>query len=78
MTVRLTEDEEPWRPMAEAPRDGSAFDCLVESKAGTRVTAVLHYGYKPMRDRGKPEMILWGRHNFLSSFLTPIGWRPLP
>lgn len=69
-----------WRPMSEAPRDGSKFDVLCRSPEGVEVQVLdLHYGPKPMRKRPDGSiddtLILWGRHNFLSPHLTAIGWR---
>lgn len=69
-----------WHEMKTAPRDGSPFDVLCVSKAGIRVIVPrLFYGHKPMRKRPDgtidDEQILWGKHNFLSPYLTPIGWR---
>lgn len=67
-----------YRPMEEAPRDGSDFDVMCISKNGFMIEIKqLHYAYKPMfKYDPKQEMILWGTKNFLSSYLTPLGWKP--
>lgn len=73
-----TIDDKDWLPMSDAPRDGSSFDVLCVGKGGTKVIARdLHYGHRPMGTRSLKSMILWGKHNFLSPYLTPIGWKPL-
>lgn len=64
-----------WLPMDTAPRDGSSFDVQCNTPHGKlHVVTNLHYGPKPMRDG---TLILWGTHNFLSPYFTPIGWRPM-
>lgn len=66
-----------WQPMETSPRDGSKFDVLCKSEAGVEIAvAEIHWGYKPMDAKGKGDMILWGKHNFLSPYLTAIGWKP--
>lgn len=63
-----------WMPMDKAPRDGSKFDVKCISQEGVEVIVEeLFYGYKPMRS--DDTMILWGKQNFLSPYLTPVGWR---
>lgn len=63
-----------FQPMETAPRDGSSFDVLYRGPSGNEgICENLHYGYPPM---GRGTMILWGRCNFFSPYLTPIGWRP--
>lgn len=63
-----------WRPMEEAPRDGTIFDVLCRSSEGEEVVVKeLKYAYAPM---DKSKLILWGAKNFLSPYLKPIGWRP--
>jgi len=62
-----------WKEMTAAPRDGSSFDVLCESKEGIAIVVKnLHFAWPPM---GRGEMILWGTQNFLSPYLTPQGWR---
>lgn len=66
-----------YRPMDTAPRDGSSFDVLCKSKDGIEVEVKhLHYGPKPMDAKDFTQLILWGKHNFLSPCLIPIGWKP--
>lgn len=73
-------DEKPldpeWLPMNTAPRDGTTFDVLCRSQHNIEVVVPeLKFGHAPM-DRTK--LILWGSQNFLSPYLTPLGWRPRP
>lgn len=72
------EPDEKWLTyfqMKTAPHDGSSFDVLCRSQTGIEVVVPnLHYGFKPMRDDN--EMILWGKTNFLSPYLIPLGWKP--
>lgn len=61
-----------WKPMEAAPRDGTVFTVLCRSKSGIEVEVPnLKYAKEPMGQN----FILWGTTNFLSPFLTPIGWR---
>lgn len=63
-----------WRSMDTAPRDGMRFTLLCRSEDGVEVEVNdVKYAHAPM---DKTRMILWGNQNALSSFLTPIGWRP--
>ena len=72
MTVQV--NRAIWTDMAAAPRDGSSFDVLCESKSGRScVVENLHFAFPPM---GRGAMILWGTQNFLSPYFTPLGWRP--
>lgn len=68
---------ELWRRMETAPRDGSSFDVLCVSKDGVKVEVKdLHYAPRPMNAKDHSDLILWGSHQFLSRYLTPIGWKP--
>lgn len=72
----ITHDDpdNPWREMADAPRNGGSFDVLCRHEQGREfVVPNLHYAFPPM---GRGEMILWGTQNFLSPYLTPLKWRP--
>lgn len=73
-------DELKYEPMETAPRDGTNFNVKCTTPTGVEVLVVeIHYGPKSMGKHDKSgELILWGRHNFLSTYLTPIGWRPMP
>lgn len=63
-----------WRPMSEAPRDGTVFDVKCRSKAGIEIVVPdLKYARASM---DKTKFILWGSQNFLSPYLEPIGWKP--
>lgn len=60
--------------MESAPRDGTDIDVVCVSEAGNKIVVPkLHYAHAPM---DKAVMILWGNNNFLSPYLTPIGWKP--
>lgn len=63
----------PWQPMETAPKTGSSFDVKCRTPEGYEVVIVdLHYGPPSM---GKGPLMLWGNHNFLSPYFTPIAWR---
>ncbi len=63
-----------WQPMDTAPKDGSILDVKCKSEDGVEIVVKeLFYAFKPMRI--DDTMILWGKNNFLSPYLTPIEWR---
>lgn len=67
----MTDDD--WKPMHEAPRDGSVFEVKCRSKDGVEVIVPnIKFGHAPM---DKTKFILWGNQNFLSPYLEPLGWR---
>jgi hypothetical protein len=67
----MTDD---WRPMDQAPRDGTPFTLLAKSKDGVEVIVLnIKYGHASM---DKTKLILWGNQNFLSPYLEPLGWKP--
>ena len=67
--------EHAWRPMSEAPRDGSSFDVKCRSEDGVEVVVHdLHFAPRSMW-KFRRDLILWGAKNPLSPYLTPIGWR---
>ena len=63
-----------WKDMASAPRDGTIFDVLCRSKDNVEIVVPgLKFAHAPM---DKTRLILWGTTNFLSPYLTPLGWKP--
>lgn len=62
-----------WQRMETSPTDGTVFDVLCVSEAGIEIVVPeLKWARRPI---GKG-LILWGTNNPLSSYLSPIGWKP--
>lgn len=71
---QLPNADPPFHDMATAPRDGTVFDVLCRSQDGIEIVVPeLKFAHAPM---DKSKLILWGKQNFLSPYLTPLGWRP--
>jgi len=74
----MTKPEWPWRPMSEAPRDGTMFLVMYEDYSGAELMCWGDY-----YDLSNYWLIYngngtWGEHSSADEILEGYGWMPVP